>query len=403
VAHAKIVKPTYNHFMDEIARRFRIPDLLFFSAVVLLTSLGLVMVYSSSSVSALERYQDSLFYLKRQLAFLGAGMVVMFFAMACDYRKIVKMGGWILAISAISLALVFVPGLGHSAGGAQRWIGGLGVNLQPSEFAKVACIIYLTWALVRKGENTKSFTYGLLPMLLVAATLSGMLILQPDFGNAVVLFLIAGVMIFLAGARLSYLLGIVLWSLPVLWVLITGSAYRKRRLLSFLDPWSDPQNASYQILQSFTAFYSGGFWGTGLGNSHEKLYYLPEVHTDFIGAVLGEELGFIGVLLVVLAFIVVMVRGYRIAVRAEDPQGFLLAAGCTSLIGIQAILNFMVILGLLPTKGLPLPFFSHGGNSLLASLLACGLIMAVGRKARLEGKAPRYSWLKKWGSREVVV
>lgn len=380
--------------MTFIRERFQIPDLLFFSLVLALSALGLVMVYSASSVTALDKFDDSTYFLRRQSVFLVTGFVAMMFIASTDYRLWVRMGGWALGLSCFLLLLTFVPGLGTKAGGAVRWLNLGGIRLQPGEFAKLGAILYMTWALVRKGENVRTFTYGLLPMGLVTALLAGLLLKQPDFGNAVVLVFIAGVLLFLAGARVSYLLAIVLWSLPVMWALIMGSDYRRKRLMSFLDPWADPQNTSYQILQSFTAFYSGGIFGTGLGNSKEKLYYLPEVHTDFIGAVLGEELGFVGISLVVIAFFVLVIRGFRIAMRSPDSTGFLLAAGCSTLIGIQAVLNFSVILGLLPTKGLPLPFFSHGGSALIVMLLACGLIQSVGNRAHLEGNPPFRPWLR---------
>jgi cell division protein FtsW len=234
-------------------------------------------------------------------------------------------------------------------------------------------------------------------MATVAGLLAGLILLQPDFGNAVVLLFLAGVLIYLAGARASYLISIVLFSLPVVWGLVMGKEYRRRRLLAFLDPWSDMQNTSYQIVQSFTAFSQGRIFGSGLGNGQEKLYYLPEVHTDFIGAVIGEELGFIGICVLILCFLALIWRGYRIALRASDPTGFLLAAGCTTMIGIQSLLNLCVIMGLLPTKGLPLPFISHGGSALLVTFLACGLIQSVGREAVFDGPVPQYPWLKHWG------
>ena len=383
--------------MNAFLRRMHIPDLFFFSIVIGLASLGLLMVYSSSSVTALDRFDDSWFYLKRQAVFLIAGFTCMFLVLATDYHRWVRAGGWLLGASVLSLCLLFVPGLGHRVGGGLRWLSFGGVGLQPAEFAKLACILYMTWALVRKGDSVRTFTYGLLPMGLVAGVLAGLLLMQPDFGNAVVLVFIAGVLIYLAGARISYLIGIVLWALPVMWALIMGTEYRKRRLLAFLDPWNDPRNTSYQIVQSFTAFSQGGLFGTGLGNSKEKLYYLPEVHTDFIGSVLGEELGFVGLTVVILCFLMLVIRGYRIAMRAPDPTGFLLAAGCSTLIGIQAMLNLCVIMGLVPTKGLPLPFFSHGGSAVLVMFIACGFIQSVGRQANLEGPIPPSSWLKRWG------
>lgn len=383
--------------MSRIINKLEIPDLIFFSLVIIFAGLGLVMVYSASSVTALDVFNDSFYYLKRQVVFVLCGFGLMLVVLSTDYHRWVRAGGWILVLCVASLVLLHVPGFGVRAGGAVRWLRIAGFSIQPGEFSKIGCLLYMTWALVRKGSHTGTFTYGLLPMAIVAGVLAGLLLLQPDFGNAVLLVTLAGVLVFLAGGRLTYLFGVVLAAVPAIWFLIMGAEYRRKRLLSFLDPWADPQNTSYQIIQSFSAFFSGGLWGTGLGNSHEKLYYLPEVHTDFIGAVIGEELGFVGLLFIVLAFLLLVFRGYRIALRAADPVGFLLAAGCTTLIGLQASLNLMVIMGLLPTKGLPLPFISHGGSSLMVTFLACGFIQGVARKSKLHGPAPSAPWLKKWG------
>jgi cell division protein FtsW len=360
-------------------QRFFVQDRLFFALVFFLSLFGLIMVYSASSVVALDRYDDSWFFFKRQLVFVMGGFFCLSLTLATDYHRWIRSGGYILGAAILLLLLVQVPGLGIKAGGATRWLSLGGVRFQPAEFTKVACVIYMAWALVRKGDNVRSFAYGLLPMGLVAGLLAGLLMLQPDFGNAILVVLVAGVMLFLAGGRVAYLLASVAVLAPLAWVLLMGADYRKRRLLAFLDPWADPQNTSYQIVQSFTAFFSGGLWGRGLGNSQEKLHYLPEVHTDFIAAVVGEELGFIAVALLIGIFLLLLYRGYRIALDAPDRSGFLLAAGCTTLIGLQAVLNFGVVMGLLPTKGLPLPFISHGGSSLLMTFFAAGLVLSVAR------------------------
>lgn len=382
--------------MKRILSEFEIGDLGFFVLTLCLCAFGLVMVYSASSITALDRFGDSLFYLKRQGLFLLVGIGLMLVVGNIDHRRIVRVGIWVLCAAIAGLVLIHLPGVGIKVGGAKRWLGVAGFAIQPAEFAKLACIIYMTHVLVKKGERASSFAYGLVPMLLVAGLLAGLLMLQPDFGNAVLISLIAGTMIFLAGAKISYLLGIVLWSIPLMWALIMGAGYRRARLMAFLDPWSDPQNTSYQILQSFTAFYSGGLFGTGLGNSHEKLYYLPEVHTDFIAAVVGEELGFVGVAFLSLLFAALIWRGYKIALHAPNPSGFLLAAGCTTLLGFQSVLNLFVVMGLVPTKGLPLPFFSHGGSALIVSLLACGLIQSVAL-ASIRYETRSTPWLEKWG------
>jgi cell division protein FtsW len=369
-----------------LTHRFLVQDRLFFGLVLVLALFGLVMVYSASSVIALDRYADSWFYFKRQAVFILGGFFCMGLALATDYHRWIRSGGYILGAAILMLIAVHIPGIGVKAGGAQRWLSMGGMRFQPAEFTKIACVIYMAWALVRKGDNVRSFTYGLLPMGLVAGLLVGLLMLQPDFGNAMVLLFVSGVMLFLAGGRVAYLLGAAAVCAPIAWALVMGAEYRRRRLLAFLDPWADPQNTSYQIVQSFTAFFSGGWWGQGLGNGQEKLHYLPEVHTDFIAAVVGEELGFVAVILMILAFLLLLYRGYRIAMNASDRSGFLLAAGCTTLIGLQVVLNLGVVMGLLPTKGMPLPFISHGGSSILMSFLACGLILSVAKKGAISSR-----------------
>lgn len=378
-------------------RRLEVPDLVFFTLVILLAAFGLVMVYSASSVTALEKFGDSAFFLKRQAVFAVAGFVGMLLIMNTDYRKWVCKSGWLLGFSLVALAAVLLPGVGVKVGGATRWIGWGGARFQPSEFAKLACILYMTWALVRKGRNVTSFTYGLLPMFLVAGFVAGLLMRQPDFGNTVLLVAMTGVMLFLAGARVMYLLGVALLSAPLGYWAIMGEAYRRKRMLAFLNPWEDPGHTSYQIVQSFTAFFSGGFWGKGLGNGQEKLGYLPEMHTDFVASVIGEELGFVGIGCLIVVFAFLVYRGYRIALRAPDSMGFLLAAGCTSLLGLQAMLNLMVVTGLLPTKGLPLPFISHGGSAMACSFLCAGFVQSVASRAQLQGPLPDSPWLKEWG------
>ncbi len=337
------------------------------------------MVYSASSVIALDRYGDSLFYLKRQLTFLLGGFFALWILVETDYRRWMSWGAWILGLAFLLLLSLYIPGVGARVGGALRWISFGGFRLQPAEFAKLAVVIYMAWALARKGENIRSFYYGLLPMLVISGSLSFLILKQPDFGNAVLLMLISLTMIFLAGGRIGYMVGVLMAAAPVVVGLMVGAEYRKRRLLAFLNPWDDPQNISYQIVQSFTAFYSGGLWGRGLGNSQEKLHYLPEVHTDFIAAVVGEELGFIGIALLIITFFTLIIRGFQIALHARDRRGYLLAAGCTSLIGYQFLLNMAVVMGLLPTKGLPLPLLSHGGSSLISTFMCCGLILSVAR------------------------
>ena len=371
--------------MQSILRRLHVPDIIFFAAVIVLTGFGLVMVYSASSVSALERFGDSLYYLKRQLVFAGAGLVSMFLVLSTDYQRWVKLGAVWLAVGAAGLVMLHIPGLGVRAGGALRWVSIGGLTLQPSEFVKLACLLYYSKILVKKHHEIEKSFQAMLPFLGVAAVMGGLLLTQPDFGNAVIVCTLTWLMLLYAGAPLKYLFGMVLGALPLVYILIAGKSYRLARLTAFLDPFADPLGSGYQIVQSFLAFFSGGLFGSGLGNSQEKLYYLPEIHTDFISAVVGEELGFLGMFFMIACFAVLLVRGFRIALRARDRMGFLLAAGCTSMLALQAFLNMCVVMGMLPTKGLPLPFISHGGSSLLVSFLACGMIQSVARVSSAAG------------------
>lgn len=370
--------------MNKVLKRWENTDSLFLLATVILLMLGLVFLYSSTCVMAQEKFGDSFYFLKRQILFAAVGVIGMYFIQGSNHEIFSRMGAATVLISIFLFGLLFVPGIGEEANGAVRWFSVGPIRFQPGEFAKIACVLYMSWALSKKGEKVKSFKYGVLPMLVVSGSLLIFLLAQPDLGNAVVVALLTLAMLFIAGARTSYLLIGVFSAIPTLYWLIMGAEYRKRRLLAFLDPWSDPQNTSYQIIQSFTGFYKGGIWGQGLGNSQEKLYFLPEVHTDFIGSVIAEEIGFVGLVAIILLYIFLILRGFIIGARSKSKSGFLLASGCATLLGVQAFLNLAIIMGLLPTKGLPLPFVSHGGSSLVATLILCGLILSVSRKNNCE-------------------
>lgn len=346
-------------------------------AVLGLTAIGLTMVYSASAVKAAQGLGDSLYFLKRQVAAAALGLGAMTLAMKIGYKRLEPLAYPILVVSLIALALVLVPGIGTVAGGARRWIRLPLVSFQPAELAKLALVIYLARSLARKREKVRDFSIGFVPHTIVAGFLVLLVLGQPDFGTAVTLGALLFVMLFAAGAKVSWLVGSVLLAVPVGWKLIAGKEYRMKRVLAFLDPWKYRQDIGYQVTESLMSVGSGGLFGLGLGAGKQKLYYLPEAHTDFIIAVVGEELGLLGIVVVLALFGVVLWRGMRAAFNAPDAFGAYLALGLTSLLGIQAIGNMLVAMGMLPTKGLTLPFLSYGGTSLVLSLSAAGVLLAI--------------------------
>ncbi len=353
-------------------------DLLLW-AVMGLTAVGLIMVYSSSAVFAAERFGDTGYFLKRQLVSVALGLILLAVAVRLDLSLVRRFATPLFICGTILLCLLFVPGLGVKVGGATRWIAIGPFQLQPAELAKVGLVLYLAASLARKRERVRDFKAGFLGPASVAAVPIVLVLMQPDFGTALSLMVILFVMLFVAGARTSYLLGAVLLSLPILWHLVASTPYRVRRIMAFLDPWSDREDVGYQVAESLISIGSGGILGVGLGDGTQKLFFLPEAHTDFIFSIIGEELGLVGTLGVIFLFAVVVWRGYRAAFKAEDAFSAYLAIGLTALIGLQAVVNMAVAMGLLPTKGLTLPFISYGGSSLLTVLLAAGLLLAVSR------------------------
>lgn len=344
---------------------------------LLLMAIGVTMVYSSSAIFAQDRYQDSLYFLKREVIFTGIGILLIFVFKNINYRLYYKLTYPLLLITLALLILVFIPGIGHRAGGAQRWLRIAGFGLQPSELAKIAVIFFMAYSLAKKGTKVKNFKTGFLPIVLIGGLFAGIVLMQKDLGSALVICMVMIIMLFIAGTRISYLAAGVIAAVPVLYFLIFSVDYRRRRILAFLDPWEHQRDSGFQIIQSYVAFNSGGLFGAGLGQGKQKLFYLPAAHTDFIFSVLGEELGLIGVFFVLLLFLIFLFRGIKIAFRAPDPYGTFLAVGITTLVICQALINFGVVMGLLPTKGLPLPFISHGGTSLLVLCILVGIMLNI--------------------------
>ncbi len=353
---------------------------------VVLTCLGVVMVYSSSSIMAAKRYADGFYFLKRQGIFAIAGFLVMAAAMHLDYRLLRRAAVPFFVCCAALLVVVLIPGFGSASGGAARWIRLPGFSVQPSELAKLGLVLYMAHSLTRKGEKIRSFKLGFFPYMVVLAMLLFLLLLQPDLGSALTLGAVAMIMLLIAGTRLSYLFSMLILALPFIYFAVFNVDYRRKRIMAFLNPWEDPTNSGFQIIQSWIAFGSGGLFGNGLGEGKQKLFYLPEAHTDFIFSVLGEELGFAGVLVVTAMFLLLILRGLRTALGAPDDFGRYLAFGLTLLLGLEAFVNIAMAMGMLPTKGLALPFLSYGGTSLLTTLLAVGILLNVSRQVQ-EGTA----------------
>ena len=351
-------------------------DLVIMLMAVALTCFGVVMVYSASSVMADKRYHDGFFFLKRQGLFAILGFAIMLTVMRIDYHVWKRLAAPALLACLGLLVIVLIPGIGGKAGGSSRWIKLPGFNLQPSEMAKIALIMYMAYSLDKKQDKVKNFTSGIIPYMIVLALLIGCLAMQPDLGGALTLVAVAFTMLFAAGTRLSHILSMVLLALPLLAYKL-NRGYHKGRMEAWSNPWSDPAGKGFQIIQSWLALGTGGLFGQGLGEGKQKLFYLPEAHTDFILSVVGEELGFLGVVVIIAMFFLLVQRAMRIAVAAPDTFGRFLALGIAVLFGIEATVNMGVITGLLPTKGLALPFISYGGSSLLISLFAVGILLNI--------------------------
>jgi cell division protein FtsW len=345
--------------------------------IATLLSIGIVMIYSSSAIYAYEKMGDSLLFLKRHLLFLAIGLMAGFGMMLFDYRVLKKYSRPIIITSIILLILVLMPSIGSQAGGARRWFKISVFSFQPSEMAKLCLIIYLADFLSRKTSYINNLLHTLLPLFMVTGGIVSLILLQPDLGTAILIASITLILLFSAGIRWSYLAGLFAFSIPVLYFLIYRVPYRWKRIMVFLNPWQDPKGTGFQIIQSFLALGSGGILGVGLGMSKQKLFYLPEAHTDFIFSIIGEELGIIGTLSVTVLFIILVWQGMRAALKTEDSFGRFLGLGIVSMIALEVIINIGVTIGALPTKGMPLPFISYGGSALVFHMIAIGLLLNI--------------------------
>jgi cell division protein FtsW len=368
-------------------------DPLILLAVLGLMALGLVMVYSASAVAAQTWHDDGFYYLRRQLLAAGVGVVALIATLKLGYKRLAPLTYPVLLLTFVLLVAVLVPHVGFAAGGAKRWIHFPGVSIQPAEIAKLALVLYLAYSLAKKRDKVRLFSIGFLPHCIVAGMMVLLCLKEPDFGTSVALVMVLFVLLFTAGAKISYLVGAVLLALPMGYQLIASQPYRMKRLIAFMDPWAHRHDVGYQVTESLMSVGSGGFWGLGLGESKQKLFFLPEAHTDFIFSIIGEELGFLGVLLVVGLFGLLIWRGIRAALNASDPFGAYLALGITVLFGFQSLVNIGVCMGVLPTKGLTLPFISYGGCSLVVCCAAAGILLSIsgstGGFLRSQGGATR--------------
>jgi len=350
-------------------------------STILLVGLGIVMIYSASAIRAQERFNDPNLFLKRQLVYALIGLAGMAWAMRQPLRRFQRLTPILFLGSLLLLLLVLVPGVGVKINGARRWLRLLGVSFQPAELAKLAVILFLASYFARRQDRLDSFLDGFVPPLFLTGLVTRLIILQPNFGTAAILLVAAGLIFYAGGARVGHMALAGAAAVPVLLVLMLRSSHAWMRLMAMVAPGQVSAKAHYQLDQSIFALGPGGWIGRGLGKSIQKLFFLPEPHTDFIFAIVGEEIGFVGAMGVIVLFAVFLWRGTRTAVRAGDPYGSYLAIGITGLVVGQAAINMGVVSGLLPTTGVPLPFLSFGGSSLSITLFAVGILLSISRHA----------------------
>lgn len=355
----------------------KLPDIVLLLVTLILVIVGTAMIYSSSSIIALEKFKDGQYFLKKQLVFVFLGLIIMMVMTKFPYVYLKKLAYPAIILSFVLLVLLFVPSLGIKRGGATRWLNLAGFTFQVTEVVKIAMIVFLAHLLTRKAYQIKNFTQGVLVPLSITALIILLILLQPDFGTAVIISAIFLMMLCIAGAQVKHLLFLVTAFIPILIALIFLKGYRLTRLMAFLDPWKDPDNTGFQIIQSLISFGSGGAFGVGIGEGMQKLFYLPEPHTDFILSIIAEESGFIGVTIVIVMFSLFACRGFIIAMRAPDFFGTLLAAGLTMVISLEAFINIAGVMGLIPLKGLVLPFLSYGGTAFVMSMTAVGILLNI--------------------------
>lgn len=353
-----------------------------FMSVVALLGLGIVMVYSASAVRAAHEQGSAEHFLVRQSIYAGLGLLAMIIGAQIDYRIYRKLAWPLLGVTVVALVLCHSP-LGRTINGASRWIGLGPITVQPGELAKMTLVLWLSYSLAKKKSKIKTFSIGFLPHLLVPGFVILLCLIQPDFGTSVVIALMTFALLFVAGAKLGYMMLAGIVAAPIAYLLVTGSEYRLKRILAFLDPISDRYGDGYQLTQSLFGFAAGGLTGAGIGDGRQKFLFLPEAHNDFIASIIAEEMGVIGIWFVLFLFAIFIARGVAIAIRSRDDFGTYCAFGITVLIGVQAMANMGVAMGLLPTKGLNLPFVSYGGSALVISLFSVGILLSISKRSEV--------------------
>ncbi len=353
------------------------PDVILLLVILILITVGTAMIYSSSSIIALERFKDGQYFLKKQIVFVFMGIVAMVLMIKIPYTQLRKAAYPGVILSLILLLLLFVPHIGLKRGGATRWLNLVFFSFQVTEMVKILMILFLAHLLARKTHQLQKFSRGVLIPLAITAVVILPILFQPDFGTAVIIAMILVMMLYIAGTRIKHLLILAAALIPVAVLLVLQKGYRMARLTAFLDPWKDAGNSGFQIIQSLLSFGSGGTFGVGIGDGMQKLFYLPEPHTDFILSIIAEESGFIGVTIIIVMFIIFALRGFMISLKAPDLFGTLLAAGLTMVIALGAFINIAGVMGLIPLKGLTLPFLSYGGTSFVMSMTAVGILLNI--------------------------
>jgi cell division protein FtsW len=358
------------------------PDYILLAAVLGLLAIGTIMVFSASAAESLAHFQNPYYFFERQLMWAGLGLVALAFMSRFDYWRLPRYALWGFGIAVAGLLMVLVPHVGMEINGARRWVKLGPLVVQPSEIAKLAMVLLFSWLLARHQDRLGDFWRGVVPMLALGGVVLLLVLAEPDLGTTVAIGATFLIMLFAAGVRKRHLGALGAVALPGLAWAAFAEPYRRQRIFAFLDPWKHPLGSGFHTIQALLALGSGGLFGVGLGHSLQAFGYLPEDYTDFIFAILGEELGLLGTLTVIVLFAVVAWRGYRVAMRAPDTFSALLAIGLTSMIIVQAAINIGVVTATLPVTGITLPFISYGGSSLVLSLAGVGMLLNVSRHAR---------------------
>jgi len=355
----------------------KLPDIILLLVTLILVTVGTAMIYSSSSIIALEKFKDGQYFLKKQLFFVFVGLSSMIIMTRISYTQLRKWAYPGMLLSFLLLSMLMIPHFGMKRGGATRWLNLGGFSFQVTEMVKITIVVFLAHLLTRKAHQLKDFSRGVLVPLVITSITILLILLEPDFGTAVIIATILLLMLCIAGSQIKHLLCLIAAFIPVGVMLILYKGYRLTRLTAFLDPWKDADNTGFQIIQSLLSFGSGGTFGVGIGDGMQKLFYLPEPHTDFILSIIAEESGFIGVTIVIAMFAIFAFRGFMIALKAPDLFGTLLASGLTMVIALEAFINIAGVMGLIPLKGLVLPFLSYGGTAFIMTMTAVGILLNI--------------------------